>query len=86
MEVPSCKTTKMHDIQKEIIEEKRLKREEKIKEYIEARDKENLRVVRMVGPGLMEDIGDEIRWWFRNWYDVAKAFDKYPPEENGGTS
>ncbi|XP_063918928.1 dynein regulatory complex protein 11-like isoform X2 [Zophobas morio] len=60
-------------------------RDQRIKEYIEANLNERARVFRVVGPGLMEDIGDEIREWFWQWYTQVKNFDNYPPEEKGGT-
>lgn len=67
------------------IEKRRELREQKYKEYIQANLDEKARVLRVIGPGLMEDIGDEIREWFHDWYTIAKCFDKYPSEEQGGT-
>lgn len=60
-------------------------RDQRIKEYIEANLNEKTRVFRVIGPRLMEDIGDEIREWFWQWYTQVKNFDKYPTEEHGGT-
>ncbi|XP_026673335.1 IQ and AAA domain-containing protein 1-like [Ceratina calcarata] len=37
------------------------------------------------GPGLMEDITDEIREWFILWYDEVGHFHAYPAEELGGS-
>ncbi|CAH1159710.1 unnamed protein product [Phaedon cochleariae] len=67
------------------LEKRREYRDQRIKEYIDSIDKEKARILRVVAPGLMEDIGDEIREWFHVWYREAKLFDKYPPEEKGGT-
>lgn len=67
------------------IEKRRELREQRYKEYIKANLNEKERVLKVIGPGLMEDIGDEIREWFKQWYLIAKAFDKYPDEEMGGT-
>lgn len=86
MDVPSTRDKTLDNIHTEYIAKKRRNREQKIREYIEACAKEKERVLKLVGPGLMEDIGDEIRYWFYNWYYVAHAFDKYPTEEEGGTS
>lgn len=69
----------------ELIEKRREKREIRIKEYLEAHVNEKERVLRVIGPGLMEDIGDEIRDWLHEWYDEARIFDKYPTEDQGGT-
>lgn len=60
-------------------------RDQRIREYIQANLDEKVRVLRVIGPGLMEDIGDEIRAWFRRWYDVARNFDKFPDQEKGGS-
>ncbi|KZC11758.1 IQ and AAA domain-containing protein 1 [Dufourea novaeangliae] len=37
------------------------------------------------GPGLMEDITDEIREWFVIWYNETGHFDVYPAASLGGT-
>lgn len=39
----------------------------------------------MVGPGLIEDITDEIHEWFIVWYNTLGYFDIYPPAELGGS-
>lgn len=69
----------------ENLTKRRAYRDQRIREYIEGINKEELRILRVVGPGLMEDIGDEIREWFKTWYIGAKTFDKFPPESKGGT-
>ncbi|KAI4490917.1 hypothetical protein M0802_010591 [Mischocyttarus mexicanus] len=46
---------------------------------------ERIRLLKMVGPGLIEDITDEIHEWFIVWYDTVGHFDVYPPEELGGS-
>ncbi|KAK9869258.1 hypothetical protein WA026_003009 [Henosepilachna vigintioctopunctata] len=81
----SFRSRKEFDIEEQEIEKRRRLRELRIKEYIDGNLAEKERVLRVVGPGLMEDIGDEIREWFYQWYIRAKNFDKYPPEEKGGT-
>lgn len=67
------------------IQRRRELRDQHIRDYIKANLDEKERLLRVVGPGLMEDIGDEIREWFYQWYIRAKNFDKYPEEEDGGT-
>ncbi|KAF7270092.1 hypothetical protein GWI33_016918 [Rhynchophorus ferrugineus] len=67
------------------LDKRRQYRDERIKEYIEAIDKEKARILTVVAPGLLEDIEDEIREWFHRWYVEARTFDNYPPEEKGGT-
>ncbi|XP_028127821.2 dynein regulatory complex protein 11-like [Diabrotica virgifera virgifera] len=67
------------------LEKRREYRDQRIREYIQAIDSEQARILRVVAPGLMEDIGDEIREWFRVWYKEVKQFDQIPPEDKGGT-
>lgn len=85
MTEPSWKSTKELDTLKENIEKRQQLRDQRIREYIEANLSEKVRVYQIIGPRLMEDIGDEIREWFYQWYIRAKNFDKYPPVEKGGT-
>ncbi|KAK2577260.1 hypothetical protein KPH14_003400 [Odynerus spinipes] len=46
---------------------------------------ERIRLLKMVGPGLIEDITDEIHEWFIVWYDTMGHFDVYPRAELGGS-
>ncbi|KAF7411537.1 hypothetical protein HZH66_000433 [Vespula vulgaris] len=46
---------------------------------------ESIRLLKMVGPGLIEDITDEIHEWFIVWYNTLGYFDVYPPAELGGS-
>ncbi|KAF2885219.1 hypothetical protein ILUMI_20938 [Ignelater luminosus] len=85
MTEPSWVSTAEHDKVKEALEERRALRDQHVREYIDANLKEKERVLRVVAPGLMEDIGDEIREWFRRWYNEIRNFDKYPPPEVGGS-
>ncbi|CAH1966645.1 unnamed protein product [Acanthoscelides obtectus] len=82
---PSWKSTEAYDIFQKNLEVRRTYRDQRIKEYIQSIDDERTRILRIVAPGLMEDIGDEIREWFRVWYKEIRMFDKFPPEEKGGT-
>lgn len=85
MTEPSVISTAEHDKVKKTLEERRALRDQHIREYVDANLKEKERVLRVIAPGLMEDIGDEIREWFRRWYYEIRNFDKYPPPENGGS-
>ncbi|XP_050296762.1 IQ and AAA domain-containing protein 1-like [Anthonomus grandis grandis] len=85
MNEPSWKSREQFDIMEANLEKRRQYRDEKIKEYIKAIDDEKARILRVVAPGLLEDIEDEIREWFHQWYVGARTFDTYPPEEKGGT-
>lgn len=82
---PSYRSTKQQEKVKETIKQRQVLRDQHIKDYIQANLDEKARLLRVVGPGLMEDIGDEIREWFYQWYKRAKCFDKYPTEEQGGS-
>lgn len=85
MTEPSQISKEEHEKFKKNIEKRRELREQRYKEYIKTNLDEKERVLKVIGPGLMEDLGDEIREWFRQWYVVAKCFDKYPEEDVGGT-
>ena len=45
------------------LEKRRVVRDQHIRDYIKANLDERARVLRVVAPGLFEDIGDEIREW-----------------------
>ncbi|XP_060528387.1 dynein regulatory complex protein 11-like [Cylas formicarius] len=81
----SCKSKREFEIFEENLENRRRYGQQKIREYIQAIDREKARILRVVAPGLFEDIEDEIREWFRRWFSIAKTFDNYPSEEKGGT-
>lgn len=85
MTEPSWRSKEPFIKMEQTFEQRRAKRDQHIKDYIKANLDEKERVLRVVGPGLMEDIGDEIREWFYQWYIRARNFDKYPPPEKGGT-
>ncbi|KAG5885827.1 hypothetical protein JTB14_017197 [Gonioctena quinquepunctata] len=82
---PSWKSKVEFEIYQRNLDKRREYRDQRIREYIQAIDQEKARILRVVAPGLMEDIGDEIREWFRVWYKQARTFDNYPPEGKGGT-
>ncbi|XP_011264508.2 dynein regulatory complex protein 11 [Camponotus floridanus] len=46
---------------------------------------ERTRLLRIRGPGLMEDITDEIHEWFVIWYDTLGHYDAFPAAELGGS-
>ena len=77
---PSWRSKEEFETLERNLQKRRDIRDQRIKEYIEANLNERARVFRVVGPGLMEDIGDEIREWFWQWYTQVKNFDNYPPE------
>lgn len=85
MTEPSWKSKVEYEKFQQNLEKRRALRDQRIKEYIKANLDEKQRVLRVIGPGLMEDIGDEIREWFVQWYKRARNFDKYPDEEKGGS-
>lgn len=85
MTEPSWKSNEEHEKFQKNLEKRRQLRDQRIKEYVEANLNEKARVLKVIAPGLMEDVGDEIREWFREWYTKANTFDKYPDEEKGGS-
>ncbi|XP_067206227.1 dynein regulatory complex protein 11-like isoform X2 [Linepithema humile] len=46
---------------------------------------ERSRLLRIRGPGLMEDITDEIHEWFVIWYDTVGHYDVFPAADLGGS-
>ncbi|XP_058459607.1 dynein regulatory complex protein 11 [Malaya genurostris] len=53
--------------------------------FIRAIEDEKARILQQRAPWIMEDISDHIRAWFRDFYDFAHAFDRYPEAWEGGT-
>lgn len=43
------------------------------------------KLLRIKGPGLMEDITDEIHEWFVIWYDTLGHYDVFPAADLGGS-
>lgn len=82
---PSWKSTKILDDYEKHREERRAFRYKQLRDYVQANIDEKVRLLRVVGPRLLEDISEEIRQWFYRWYTEIKNFDKYPDETVGGT-
>ncbi|KAF5304779.1 hypothetical protein FQA39_LY09556 [Lamprigera yunnana] len=85
MTEPSWKSKKVQVTFEQIKETRRAYRYQKLREFIATEKNEHERLLRVVGGRLMEDISDEIREWFRRCYNDHKKFDKFPPEELGGS-
>ncbi|KOX74351.1 Putative IQ and AAA domain-containing protein 1-like [Melipona quadrifasciata] len=54
-------------------------------EIMKMTEKQQARLWKIRGPGLMEDITDEIREWFIMWYNDVGHFDAYPVAYLGGS-
>ncbi|XP_076751560.1 IQ and AAA domain-containing protein 1-like [Xylocopa sonorina] len=52
---------------------------------VKTNQNERARIFKIRGPGLMEDITDEIREWFILWYDEVGHFNAYPTTSLGGS-
>ncbi|KAJ8939867.1 hypothetical protein NQ318_010418 [Aromia moschata] len=85
MSEPSWRSKEEFEKLEKHLNKRRSYRDERIREYVETIDSEKARILRVVAPGLMEDIGDEIREWFHEFYDRIKLFPPFPTEEEGGT-
>nr|AFN42310.1 IQ calmodulin-binding motif-containing protein [Cotesia sesamiae Mombasa bracovirus] len=46
---------------------------------------EKSKIIEEMEPGLMEDITDELREWFRVWYQEVGHFGSFPPADQGGS-
>lgn len=75
--------------QNDIDEKLRHKRRERKKEFDErlmkALEDEKARILKLKSACIMEDISDDIRQWFKEFYDGTKNFHRYPEEFEGGT-
>ncbi|KAF5299568.1 hypothetical protein FQR65_LT09373 [Abscondita terminalis] len=85
MDEPIWKTQKIFDDYDRGLEQRRQEKLRKIKEYIKLDTDEKVKLLRVVGPRLFEDITEEIRQWFYKFYTEVKGFDKYPDEIDGGS-
>nr|XP_029713011.1 IQ and AAA domain-containing protein 1-like [Aedes albopictus] len=65
--------------------ERRKRKPEFDEAFLKAVEDEKTRILQQRGPWIMEDISDHIRAWFREFYDRAHAFDRYPEIWEGGT-
>ncbi|XP_062560236.1 IQ and AAA domain-containing protein 1-like isoform X1 [Armigeres subalbatus] len=65
--------------------ERRKRKPEFDEAFLQAIDDEKTRILQQRGPWIMEDISDHVRAWFREFYDRAHAFDRYPEIWEGGT-
>lgn len=74
---------------KSIDEENQQKRRERKQEFddalVRAIEDEKARILKFKSEVIMEDITDSIRAWFREFYNKAGDFDRYPEEFEGGT-
>lgn len=70
-------------------EENQKKRRERKEEFdkalADAIQNEKARILKFKSEIIMEDITDSIRAWFKEMYDYAGDFDRYPEEFEGGT-
>ncbi|KOB67019.1 IQ and AAA domain-containing protein 1 [Operophtera brumata] len=85
MIIPSWKPPSAK-IQLEKVKEVRRKFRRKYYENWMAQNvKEKSRVLRLREGDIMEDISDEVRQWFEEWYSEVRLFDEYPWPDEGGS-
>lgn len=53
--------------------------------FVQAVEDETARILKFKSGSMMEDITDDIRQWFHEFYSKAKDFHRYPEEFEGGT-
>lgn len=72
-----------------IAQQNLIKRRERKREFdeklVKTLENEKSRILKFREPFIMEDITDDIRQWFNEFYKGAKAFHRYPEEFEGGT-
>lgn len=53
--------------------------------FLKAVNDEHARILKLKSDSIMEDISDDIRQWFREFYDQVQDFHRYPEQFEGGT-
>ncbi|XP_075991093.1 dynein regulatory complex protein 11-like [Anticarsia gemmatalis] len=53
--------------------------------FLEQNTKEKARVLRLREGNIMEDISDELRQWFEEWFNNVHVFDEFPYPDEGGS-
>ena len=73
------------EIQEKHLQKRRERKKEFDEAFLKALEDEKARILKMKSEVIMEDITDDIRAWFREFYKTAKDFHRYPEEFEGGT-
>ncbi|CAD1477416.1 unnamed protein product, partial [Heterotrigona itama] len=85
MTIPSWKSQDVFKKDRENFQKKLTLMPRFANEIMKVTEKERARLWKIRGPGLMEDITDEIREWFIIWYNDVGHFDAYPVARLGGS-
>ncbi|XP_033207844.1 dynein regulatory complex protein 11-like isoform X2 [Belonocnema kinseyi] len=85
MTIPSWKPHEIFDRDEENFQRRLALQPLAVKKIQERTNNERAKLWKIRGPGLMEDITDEIREWFILWYNELGYFDVYPAAEAGGS-
>lgn len=64
---------------------RRNRKKEFNQKFLEAMEDEKAKILKLRSPFIMEDISDDIRQWFQEFYKGAHDFDRYPEAFEGGT-
>lgn len=76
---------KQTEINVDFMKSRRSRQKEFNENFQKVCDDTKARILKIRSPWIMEDISDDIRCWFREWYDRAGVLDKYPDVLKGGT-
>ncbi|VVC86294.1 unnamed protein product [Leptidea sinapis] len=85
MIVPSWSPPSAKQALEKVKEHRRKFRHDYYKKWVEESIKEKARVLRLREGNIMEDISDQIRFWFQQWYRNFRVFDEFPWPEEGGS-
>ncbi|XP_017798509.1 PREDICTED: IQ and AAA domain-containing protein 1-like [Habropoda laboriosa] len=85
MTIPSWKSNEILDKDREDFQRKLTLMPRFADRIVKATENERTRLFKIRGPGLVEDITDEIREWFIVWYNDVGHFDVYPAANLGGS-
>lgn len=76
---------KQSDIDQALRKKRRERKQEFDNALKKALDDEKARILKVKSAFIMEDISDDIRQWFKEFFDEAGDFHRYPEEFEGGT-
>lgn len=76
---------KLKEVETKMLIIRRERKKEFDERLVKAIEDEKARILKFRTDSIMEDISDDIRQWFREFYNEAKDFHRYPEEFEGGT-
>lgn len=85
MVISSWQQPSAKDQLEKVKEARRTFRRKYYEQWLEQNIKEKARVLRLRQGDIMDDISDEIRQWYTEWFRNVRVFDEFPWAEEGGS-